>query len=241
MASQNDRRVCCFGVVETYVDDVPARAAPRRTSTITIERTTMPRPLHVPELHPLPAEPQYIFATTPPLPPLDNDGMAKRIAEMLAPLTIANHETTSRRLSAEEIQRVRQECRREVEARAIKEQQIEQEAIRRVRERNDRRDRQVAELRALENAARARVECDFRDSACSVRTARDRLVVVEQENRRSDRLESHRCSSCHELGHRSRDCNAVVTVSVARPERRRSVVYHRVETPRRQVRYVPGF
>jgi hypothetical protein len=255
MAHEYQSRVCCFGVVETYVDDgnrpLPARAA-QRPATVMVERPHVSRIPYVSQPPPAseyrPAtEPDYVCVAVPSTQAsTDNQATAERIAEILAPITIAN--TQARRHSVSDVTQngFRYETEARAERNAINEQYIEEEAIRRVRERNRRDDRRAAELRAMENEARQRIENDFRSSTSSARSrgseynSRERLVIVEQSTSRSEGLTNHRCSSCHSLGHRSRDCTTVVTVSISRPERRRSVSYHRVDAPRRQVRHVPG-
>ncbi|KAA8910685.1 hypothetical protein FN846DRAFT_938188 [Sphaerosporella brunnea] len=270
MTSQNEHRidVCCFGFVEAY-EDVdgknnhnnsnharPARA-PRQT-TVMVERSSIPRSAYVSalppaqEYHPTTT---YISASGAPAAAAAAaaaaDDTASRIAELLAPLALESREAEEAAEAAAAQAAERRMARDRTTVAAIQKQYIEAEAIRRVRERNERADRRAAELRSLENDARLRIENDFRSSSTSSIRSRgsdynaastDRLVVVEQSVARTagDR-NTHRCSKCHVLGHRSRDCSAVITVGVSRSgERRRSVSYHRVEPPRGQVRYVRG-
>ena len=103
---------------------------------------------------------------------------------------------------------------------------LEAAATRRVQERNGRGLR----LESLEEKVRLRVEDGLRSSTSSIQSsnagdcgARDRLVVVDQSQAHRNALAYHRCSNCHDLGHRSSDCSTVVTFNVdrRRPRRRR--------------------
>ena len=193
-----------------------------------------------------------VSATRPVSPPVvtDNQAMAERIAEILAPTS----GRLLRRSSSVDLSELRRQARREAEARAeaaaINNRRIEEEAKRRVKERNARDDRRAAELRSMEDDARLRIESDFRSSTSSVRsrssggygsTSRDRLVVVEQSPTPARAsTSSHRCSNCHTFGHRSRECKTVVTFTVGsgRPARRHSISHRGAESPKKQVRYV---
>jgi len=246
---------CCFGVIETsWVDSsgqvLPARAVQR--NTVMVERSSIPRAFISPP-PPAPApEFEYInqlsiypvYPSTPEIPTdRDNQATADCIAEILAPLNMEHNRELMRHYRKAE-RREEESRARQAEIAALTQQNLEEEAVRRVRERNRQDD-----LKAMEDNARLRIEYDFRSSTSSVRSSsagdyssRDRLVIVNQSREAADALRDHRCSNCHEFGHRSRDCMTTVTFSV--PERRRSrrqsVTYVKADPPRRQVRYVQG-
>jgi len=245
---------CCFGVVESsWVESsgqlLPARAVTRRLpNTVMVERSSIPRSL----IPPPALAPEYInqvaiypvFPSTPTTPTaIDTQATANCIAEILAPLNIEHNREVMRHYHNSE-RREEESRARQAEIAILNEQNLEAEAIRRVRERNRRDD-----LQAMENSARLRIECDFsHSSTSSVRSSnagdygsRDQLVIVNQSRGSADALRGHRCGNCHEFGHRSRDCKTTVTFSIPeRRARRHSVSYVKADPPRRQVRYVQG-
>ncbi|KAF8245528.1 hypothetical protein K440DRAFT_634092 [Wilcoxina mikolae CBS 423.85] len=249
---------CCFGVVESsWVDSsgqlLPARTVTRRLpNTVMVERSSIPRSLIPPPPPPPAPAPEYInqlaiypvFPSTPTTPTaIDTQAAANCIAEILAPLNIEHNREVMRHHRKSE-RREEESRARQAEIAILNEQNLEAEAIRRVRERNRRDD-----LQAMENNARLRIEYDFgRSSTSSVRSSnagdygsRDQLVIVSQSRDSADALRDHRCGNCHEFGHRSRDCKTTVTFSIPeRRARRHSVSYVKVDPPRRQVRYVQG-
>jgi len=253
MSRPNDRKACCFGVVETsYISDPPSPARRTRRGSVMVERSSVPRTILINSIPP-PAPTTNIYfspsnctsatpfpAAPPPQVQVDTTATANAIAELLAPTRAQIRQQVS--IESGECQdparRRDREVQAEVECRLAKDRWIDEEARRVVRERNSRDDRRSAELRQLEENARRRIDQDFRTSNSSLSsgrefTSRERLVVVE---RPSEGIRN-RCENCHEFGHRARDCETTVVVRVeGGRERRKSVSYK----PRKQIRYVRG-
>lgn len=276
--------MCCFRVYETYetrpakktVRNVPVIVRPSTTyhhqnnsSTSTMHTKTAfiptayvvpPAPPTPPASYPYPEfvytapPPPVVVEAPPPVFPIDTDSAAKKIADILAP------ESRFLKYEAEvaDTQRELRALKNEKEKATFEKMQeryINDEAVRRVRERNRRYELQTS----LEDQARLRVENDFRrrsgshsgSSSRSRERSRERaerhryrhstggLVVVEQQPQ-PDVLVVHqdqrtRCGNCRSYGHRTRDCDRELVVVVAGQEERR-----RRDIPRGRVNYVVG-